>query len=368
MFQEIGLSLFRIASAFVVAALLSGCEEEGTQTPVEVVKSIKTYVVTEPASGNARSYSGTLAASDTSSLSFGVGGTVQTVLVAQGDAVTKGQSLATLDPEPFELDVNAARAELDGAQSDYTEKQAEVARQRQLFQKGWVSKAAVEQAISAADGTTAQLEYARSRLSIAERNLRSATLTSPFDGKIASREIDPFQEVNAGQSLFLINSDGALDIDILVSDSVINRINLGASVDVDVSNLDGCGCTARITEIGTASGTANTVPVKASLLDGPDTLLPGMNAQVSISLGSNTEEKGFLVPLTAIAPGDGDVGGYVFLFDSAESVVRKTPITSADGVAGNLVAVQGALGAGDLVAAAGVSFLRDGQRVKLLGE
>ncbi|MEM9736629.1 MAG: efflux RND transporter periplasmic adaptor subunit, partial [Pseudomonadota bacterium] len=130
----------------------------------------------------------------------------------------------------------------------------------------------------------------------------------------------------------------------------------------------GCGCTARITEIGTASGAANTVTVTAALLDGPSTLLPGMSAEVRVPLGQTEEVAGFLIPLTAIAPGDEAAGGYVFLFDPDDGVVRRTPIKSGDGLAGNLVAIVGDIHAGDIIAAAGVSFLRDGQRVKLLGE
>ncbi len=241
-------------------------------------------------------------------------------------------------------------------------------RQRQLFQKGWVAKAALDQAVAAVDGSSAELDYARSRLSIAERNLANSTLTAPFNGKIAERSVEPFQEASAGQTLFLINAEGALEIDISVSDSIVSRLNAGATVTVNVPNSDGCGCTARITEIGTASGAANAVTVTAALLDGPAALLPGMSAEVQVPLGQAEGDAGFLIPLTAIAPGDDEAGGYVFLSDADEEVVKRTPISSGDGLSGNLVAIVGDIQAGDIIAAAGVSFLRDGQRVKLLGE
>lgn len=363
------LTVFRIGLPLTIAAvLLAGCDEEDTSVPAEVVKSIKHYTVVEPAGGSQRSYTGTLAASDTSALSFAVSGTVQTVDVAQGDSVTAGQALATLDPKPFNLDVEAARAELASAQAAFTEKETEIERQRQLFEKGWVAKAALEQAVAAFDGASAQLDYARARLSIAERNLANATLTAPFDGKIAERSIEPFQEASAGQAQFLINADGAMEIDISVSDAIISRLNAGATVTVNVPNIDGCGCTARITEIGTASGAANTVTVTAALLDGPAALLPGMSAEVQVPLGQLDGNAGFLIPLTAIAPGDDASSGYIFLYDPDEGGVRRTPIRGGDGLSGNLVAVVGDIKAGDIIAAAGVSFLRDGQSVKLLGE
>lgn len=357
----------RLALMFI-PLLLVACDEAQEPEQSEVIRAIKHYIVTEPAGGDQRTYSGTLAASDSSALSFAVSGTVSSVEVAIGDAVEGGQILATLDTEPFDLEVQAARADMESAQATYAEKEADVARQRQLFDKGWVARAALEQAVSAFDGAAAQLDFARARLAVAERNLKNTALTAPFSGKIASRDVEPFQEISAGNALFQINSNGALEIDIAVSDTVVNRLNAGASVEVDVATVAGCGCAARIIEIGTTSGTANTVTVTAALLDGPTDLLPGMSAQVAVSLGATVGDPGFLVPLTAIAPGDEAARGYLFIYDQAAKAVRKAPIDGGNGISGNLVAVRGALKPGDIIAAAGVSFLRDGQRVKLLGE
>ena len=80
------------------------------------------------------------------------------------------------------------------------------------------------------------------------------------------------------------------------------------------------------------------------------------------------EQAGFLVPLTAIAPGDEQAKGYVFVFDPEARAVRRTAVSPGQGVMENLVAVASGVKAGDVVASAGVSFLRDGQTVKLLGE
>ena len=50
------------------------------------------------------------------------------------------------------------------------------------------------------------------------------------------------------------------------------------------------------------------------------------------------------------------------------ALTRKVPIRSGEGVSENLVEIVEGVAAGDIVAAAGVNFLRDGQRVKLLGQ
>ncbi len=109
-----------IAIAFGLLGGLAGCEEETAEIPVERIRAIKPYLVNEPAGGSMRIYSGTVAATDTSALSFAVAGTVATVAVVQGDRVKEGQVLATLDPQPFELNVQAANSELAAADANRT--------------------------------------------------------------------------------------------------------------------------------------------------------------------------------------------------------------------------------------------------------
>jgi len=111
----------RYASRFLLslasAGLLAACGEEPADVP-EQIRPIRTFTVTEVASGQMRRFSGVVEASDSSSLSFQVGGTVLEVLVNQGDQVTQGQVLAELDREPYELNVKAAEADLERMLAD----------------------------------------------------------------------------------------------------------------------------------------------------------------------------------------------------------------------------------------------------------
>lgn len=362
------ISARKIALALGILGLLAGCGEEPVADTTERVRAIKPYTVSEPAGGDVGRYSGTIGAADTSTLSFAVSGTVATVSVKPGDRVEEGQVLATLDPEPSNLNVRAAKSQLATARASYTDKKGDLDRKRQLFDKGWVTKAAIDQAVAASEGAKGELDLARSRLGSEERDLGKTRLVAPFDGVIASRDVEPFMEVSSGESLFSINSEGALEIDLSVPDSVVTRLAIGAPVTVDVSTVPDCGCVARVTEISPSASAANAVSVTASLLSIPPGLLPGMGAEASVVLSGGREARGFLVPLVAIAPGDEAARGYLFIYDKATSAVRKVPISGGEGVSGNFVEIVEGVAAGDIIAAAGVSFLRDGQRVKLLGQ
>ncbi len=351
----------------LAALLLVGCDEEPPEQ-AERIRAIKPYYVVEPAGGDVRNYSGVVVAAVNSSLSFATGGTVLSVDVNQGDRVVQGQTLATLDPQQLEYSVEAAEAELAAAQAEFNRQGAELTRQRELYERGWVAQAAYQQALTVYESARSQLDLARSRLASAENSLSDAVLVAPFDGVISVRNIEPFLEVGQGQTVFEINAEDAYEVELSVPDAVVSRIAAGTPVAIDASVLPDCGCVGHISEVGTSAATANAVPVVASVLSRPEGLLPGMAVDVSIVLADADAPQGYLAPLVAIAPGDDAAEGYVFKFDAAAGVVRRTPIRSGGGVSGNMITVAEGLSAGDIIAAAGVSFLRDGQQVSLLQE
>ncbi len=293
---------------------------------------------------------------------------MHTVEVSKGDRVVEGQLLATLDTRPYELNVQAARSKVASAQAGFEEKKVELDRQRQLFERGWVAKAALDQAVAAFDAAQGELSLVRARLGLAERDEANASLTAPFAGVIAVRDVEPFVEVAKGQRVLQIDSEGVLEVDMSIPDSIIGRITAGAPVTIDALTVAGCGCFGRITEIGVVADAANAVPVTAAILESPDGLLPGMAVETSVVLSVDDGPRGFLVPIVAIAQGDDKARGYVFKYDSAAGVVRKTPVRGEGTANGNLIGITEGVDAGDIIAAAGVSFLRDEQRVKLLGE
>ncbi len=367
--QAMFLGAGRFLSGLVVVSCLSltACEE-AIPPQAEVIRSIKPYYVVEPTGGDVRRYSGSIAAAKTSTLSFAVAGTVENVSVSQGDHVLQGDELAVLDRAPFTLDVQAAQSQLAAAQADFDNKKLDLARQRQLYERGWVAKAALDQATAIAEAAEGELNLARSRLGHAERDLANTTLIAPFDGVVARRDVDAFAEVAKGQTVFQLDSEGAFEVTLSVPDAIVGRLAVGSAVTVNVFTLPECGCTGRIVEIGAVAGAANAVTVKAAILENGRGLFPGMAAEVSVVLAGGNGTEGYLVPLVSIAPGDDNLTGYVFRFDPETGTVSKIGVQTEGVISGNLVGITHGVSAGDIVAAAGVSFLRDGQRVKLIGQ
>jgi RND family efflux transporter MFP subunit len=334
---------------------------------MENIRAIKTITVSERGSGQTRRFPGVVEAVDTSSISFEVAGNTREVNVNVGDRVEKGQVLATLDDKPFQLTVEGAEAELGRAKAQLAEKETEFQRQKTLYQKEWVAKAAFDQALAARDSAANQVSYATSKLNLARRDLEKTLLEAPFDGMIASKFVDPFQEVARGEKVFELYREGAMEVVVSVPETAISEVYLGLPAEVTFPSEQVLKQSGRVSEIGTVAGGANAFPVKVALADPPDRVLPGMTAEVALILGETSGSTAYLVPVSAIAAGDEPGRGYVFVFDRETSTVKQTAI-SAKGVQDNRVFVIEGVGPGDVIAVAGVSFLRDGQQVKLMSQ
>lgn len=342
--------------------LLVGCGQE--EEAQEQIRAIKTYAVSEPSSGSVHFYPGKIDAANSSGLSFRLSGTVLTVDASLGDQVTAGQVLATLDKEPFELDLQAADADYQKANSSYNEARNNFDRQSELFTKGWISKAALDQAQSSMETSKSQINYASSRVSQVKRDLSDTTLAAPFAGVISAKSVDPYVDVAAGQQIMTLESAEAFEINISIPEKFISRVTLGMPAAVTFAAVEGVTAEGRVTEIGRVAGAANVFPVKISLSDPPANIRGGMTAEVKLLFPTNNSQDGYYIPLIAISPGDDVEQGYVFVFDPETSTVKKTPVVGA-AVRDNMIGVSG-VKAGDIIASAGVSFLNDGQKVKLM--
>jgi membrane fusion protein, multidrug efflux system len=144
-----------LATVFVI----SGCSEDVAPV-VETILRVKYFEVGEQATGQARRISGKLMAADTSPLSFGVGGTVEQVLVTQDDSVAEGQLLASLDDESLRLAVEQARAQLNISRAKVSETKQVYDRTLGLFEKRASSQAEVDTATS--NHKTAISDYLKS--------------------------------------------------------------------------------------------------------------------------------------------------------------------------------------------------------------
>jgi RND family efflux transporter MFP subunit len=353
----------RMVWLLCLAVALTACKDK--IEIVEVVRSIKTITVSKQASEKIYKFSGAVAAVDSSGLSFQVGGQVISVEVDIGDRVTKDQELAVLDPEPYQLDVDAIKAELIKAKDNVAKSKAEYERQKRIFKQGAGAQRFVEVSEYEYKAARSAVNYQIARLDQVNRNLRKTKLLSPYDGTIAWRSVEPNEEVLAGQKIFEINATGKMEIQLAVPETTIHQIHIDDQATITFSTLPGETAQGRISYIGSAAVKANAFPVKVELIDPDEKVKPGMTAEANLIAKAKNQKPGFIVPFQALLPAPEADRGFAFVFDPQTSTVKKTAVSSR-GTEDKEVIVSEGLAPGDVIAVAGVSFLADGMKVKLM--
>ncbi len=346
-----------------ISVALTACKEK--PEIIEVVRAIKTITVSEQANEQIRKFAGIVAAVDSSGLSFQVGGQVESVEVDIGDRVKKGQALAVLDAEPYQLDVDAVGAELVKARANVVNTKSEYDRQKRVFDQGAGAKSDLDTAEYNYRAARSAVDYQIARLDQANRNLRKTKLLSPYDGTIAWRSVNPNEEVKVGQKVFEINATGTMEVQLAVPESTIDRIYIDDPATISYPTMPGESAKGRISYIGSAAVKAGAFPVKVVLIDPNKNVKPGMTAEANLFIKNENQQPGYLVPLQALLPAPEANRGYAFVFDPQTSTVKKTPVSSR-GTEDKKAIVGEGLAAGDIIAVAGVSFLADGLKVKLM--
>ncbi|MFH1981364.1 MAG: efflux RND transporter periplasmic adaptor subunit [Pseudomonadota bacterium] len=356
-------TLQRLAWLLCLSVALAACKDK--VEIIDEVRAIKTLTVSEQASGQTLKFSGQAAAVDSSDLSFQVGGQVASVAVDIGDRVKKGQVLAVLDPEPYQLDVDAITAELTKARDQVKETKSQYDRQQRIYEQGAGVKSHLDIAEYKFKAAQSAVDFQMARLDQANRNLRKTKLLSPYDGTIAWRSMQPNEEVKVGQKVFSIDATGEMEIQLAVPETVIGRIHIDDAVTITFPTLQGESTKGRISFIGSAAVQANAFPVKVALVAPNEKVKPGMSAEANFTLTVDNRTAGYILPLQAILPAPEANQGYAFVYNPQTSMVKKTPVRF-QGVERKNVIVTDGLSAGDIIAVAGVSFLADGMKVKLM--
>jgi RND family efflux transporter MFP subunit len=281
-------------------------------------------------------------------LAFKTAGVVSVLNVQEGDAVTKGQVLAELDPR----DVNA---QLREAQEAADKAARELVRIRQLHAKDYASDAALQDAEAQAKSTRATAQAARS-------NQGYASIVAPADGVVLQRNVEANGVVAAGAPVMTLSdmsesfvlAAGLADRDAL-------RVALGDPAEVSFDAFPDQAFAAWVSEIGAdADPRTGTFQIKVKLAATSAPLKSGLVGRALIK-PSITADVALAIPVDAILEGHGDQA-HVFVIDPATGAATRTRISTGR-LSGSMVAVTSGLTTGDQIVVDGAGYLSDGEKV-----
>lgn len=331
--------------AFIISCMmLAGCTEKSSKLEKKNVK-VETISVGNTNLGGTKDYVGTIEEKMGSTLSFEIAGNITSIRVEEGDRVSKGQLLATINPTTVKEAHRATLTTLKQAQDAYR-------RFLPLHQSGTISDMKWVEIES-------KLEQAKAAESIARQQLSHSTLTAPFAGVIAAKNVDLGTYVLPGQPVLKLANVAQVNAKVSVPEAEISHLHVGDKVKLTVAALSGAIFRGTISEKGIdANPISHTYDVKVGITNPQGRLLPGMvcNAQVQ---GCAATPSHITVPPQSI---ELDIDNSRFVWTVVNGKAHQQPVTTGDFEGDGIVILSG-LKAGDQVIINGQQKVSEGMNV-----
>ena len=283
-----------------------------------------------------------------SNLSFKTSGIIKTLHVNDGQKVSKGQVLASLD-------LSEIQGTLNKAQLAYEKAERDLKRVKNLYAEKVVTLETLENAQTAFD-------VAESDLKIVEFNFDYSVIKAPSSGIILNKLRESGELVTGGAPIFeFANSQQNWVINTGLVDKDVIKISLGDTATVVFDALPNDRFMANVTNIGSSPDPANgTYEVEISLQHYPNNIRKGFLAKVELTPSMKRNYK--LIPIESLAEADNNNGVVYKLNDNRPKKVDVIVET----ILGDKALIIGDLTSNDWVISEGVDDVTDGQAIEIL--
>jgi HlyD family secretion protein len=270
-------------SALALAAfIMTSCKKAPSFTYVEE-EVVKQDIVTSVTA------TGTIEPVTSVDVGTQVSGIVSKLYVDYNSTVKAGQVIAELDRTNLISDLSSAKANLTSAESSLAYQKANYERFKNLYDKGLISANDFEQARLSYVQAQQTVNTQRNNVKRAETNLGYATITSPIDGVVLSKEVEEGQTVASSfntPTLFKIAKD-LTDMRVIakVDEADIGEVKEGQRVTFNVDAFPNDSFTGTVTQVRQQATTESNVVTYEVVIGAPNEdlkLKPGLTANVTI--------------------------------------------------------------------------------------
>ena len=279
------------------------------------------------------------------------------VRVNVGDAVKKGQLLASFSSDTARAELLQAQASQAEAQATLAEATANAARALSLKDSGALSAQQIAQFTTAETTAQARVAAARANVTVVQVRLKNSQLTAPDNGVISARTATVGAVVGAGTELFRMIRQGRLEWRAEVTSAEVARIKPGTVATITAASGAQVQGKVRIVAPTVDAQTRNAL-VYVDMPIHPD-VKAGMFAKGVFALGSSNA---MTLPQQALVLRDGFT--YALRIDASNKVQQVKLQTGRR--AGDAVEILQGTKPGERFVASGAAFLADGDTVKVV--
>lgn len=341
----------RIAYLIIAVFLLGSCKEaevkenkSKTFVKSEVVKSIN--------SSGAHLFHGVVEEKDDVTLSFRVGGPINTLKVDVGDYVAKGELIASIDERDYRIQERQTESLL-------TQRKAEYERYTELFEKGKLPENTFDQA-------KMSLEQSQVAYDQAINQLNDTKLYAPFSGYISEVMMDNYETAGPGTPIVSLIDISNMHITLHVPASQLSIFEDHIQVKANIESIDERLVEMNVKSVGHKAGPDDLYEVLLELDGIANTAIrPGMSAEVQVSPTTQQAEC-MSIPVSALLTDGNDHS--VWVIDGKTHTVKRKHVKISEFGAGARVYITKGLTLNDRIVTAGVHSLNEGQHVEVITE
>ena len=275
-------------------------------------------------------------------------GTVMRLFKRLGDPVRAGETVALIESR----EASTIAAERAKALAEVQNARAKYAREKRLFDAGVTARQDLEAARAELSG--AEAEATRTGAAAAAARVsgdgRSVAVVSPVTGRISAAAASLGAYVNAGAEIYRVVNPGKVEIRATATAEDASRIALGDAATFEAGNLQGAATVRAVTPDVDPVGRSVTIVLAPSA--GADGLRAGSSVRVRIAARGASVSL-VVVPIDAVQL----VGGREVVFVRTKEGFRVQPVTVGQRSNG-LAAISAGLSPGDIVAGRGAFLVK----------
>ncbi len=287
-------------------------------------------------------------------------GYLDAVLVDRGDAVKRGQLLALVRPSDLPDQLVAARGTLAQTQASVALARENSARATQLAPSGVVSQQELQQSQAALASAEAQEAAAKAQVAAYATRLGETQITSPLDGFVTSRKLDPGALVGptAGSSILTVARVDALRVFVTVTEREVPLVKVGQKAFVSLDALGDKKIEGTVVRLApTLDPGTRTLDAEVQVDNRQGLLRPGMFGRGAIVV--DTHPGAVVVPASAVLVSNGKKWAFVL---EGDKVRRREVSVGVD--EGDQLELTKGVSAGESIVTAGMDNVSDGTTVR----
>ena len=309
---------------------------------------------------------GVVQANVESTLSFRVPGTITEFPVKIGQEMRKGDLIARLDATHYENAVAQAEASRQEALANQQDASAQYGRVRKLWADQDMSTSQMDEARTSARTASQQVKIAGKQLAEARRELANSTLSAPYDGTVANKQVLNYQTVQAGQPVVLFVDTSSMQLRAQLPSSMLWEKDHFSDYKCVFPSLGGLTVDAQLKGIGpSALPPHRTYPVTVVITPPEGTpILPGTEGILRITVTNPGQADYTLVPATAVTS-DHKGQSRIWTVDTKTGEAQPRPV-EIEALHDGQIALRSGVQAGEWVITAGQNRLTPGRKVKIV--